>query len=178
MSDVRNFTTLTERTDPEVLVHDLNRYFSEMVEIIRREGGLVDKFIGDGILAVFGLDDPEHASKRAVRTALEMQAAVMKLKLELSIPIEIGIGIHRGEVIAGNIGSTERMEFTFIGDAVNTAARLEGLTKGLGASIVISSAIHSELAGNAAKLPWKHFEKQVLKGKTEMVSVYGIPIAT
>jgi adenylate cyclase len=172
-SDIRNFTALTERMDPEALVRVLNRYFSKMVELIRREGGLVDKFIGDGLLAVFGLDNPEEASLRAVRAAQAMQAALGELGGLGPGPLEIGIGIHRGDVIAGAIGSPERLEFTFIGDAVNTASRLEGLSKPLQVPIVISASIYEELR-DAGGLPWKAFGPQALRGKREPVSVFGL----
>jgi adenylate cyclase len=173
-SDIRNFTALTERVEPESLVRVLNGYFTKMVEIIRREGGLVDKFIGDGILAVFGLDDPLHASERAVLAALAMHAAAGDWSGEGVGPLEIGIGIHRGDVIAGAIGSPERLEYTFIGDVVNTASRLEGLTKPLQATVLISSSVHAELLDDAAGLPWKAFGPQTLKGKNEPVSVFGL----
>jgi class 3 adenylate cyclase len=172
-SDIRNFTALTERMDPEALVRVLNRYFSKMVELVRAEGGLVDKFIGDGILAVFGLDNPVQASLRAVRTAQAMQAAVGELGGLGAGPLEIGIGIHRGDVIAGAIGSPERLEFTFIGDAVNTASRLEGLSKPLKVPIVISLSIYEDLR-DAPLLPWKAFGPQALRGKLEPVSVFGL----
>jgi adenylate cyclase len=173
-SDIRNFTTMTERMAPEALVQILNRYFSTMVEIILNEGGLIDKFIGDGILAVFGLDEPRDASRRAVKAALAMQRAVGTLSTDGAEPLEIGIGVHRGDVIAGAIGSPERLEFTFIGDTVNIASRLEGLTKVLQAPILVSSSIHDDLGEESAGPVWKPFGPQTLKGRNEPVSVFGL----
>ncbi|MFN7135282.1 MAG: adenylate/guanylate cyclase domain-containing protein, partial [Myxococcales bacterium] len=127
-SDVRNFTTRTETADPETLVADLNLYFTRMVEIVHRYGGVVDKFIGDGMMAIFGLEQFEQGADQGVRAAVAMLTAVDELNQRgLSSPIAIGIGLHAGEVVAGTIGSTARLEFTFIGDTVNVAARIEGL---------------------------------------------------
>ena len=142
-SDIRGFTSLSERVDPEVVVDLLNQYLTVMTETIFRHGGTVDKFEGDGILVFFGApqvhaDHPE----RAVRTALEMQDRLAELQgpwRELSDePLRIGVAINTGEVMLGNIGSSRRMDYTIIGDTVNLAARLQDLTKEFGASVLIS----------------------------------------
>ncbi len=174
MSDIRNFTTLTESTDPELLVSGLNTYFTDMIEIVRGNQGFVDKFIGDGILAVFGLSDEENAIANAVNAGIGMLNRVNEQRKNYSYPIEIGIGIHCGEVIAGNIGSMERLEYTVIGDAVNAAARLEGLTKSLQSPLLISAQVLEGLPVHLAELPWTHFGDQALKGKTEKIDVYGL----
>ena len=173
-SDVRNFTTFSETQSPEQVVHLLNAYFAVMVRIIRSHGGLVDKFIGDGMLAVFGLDNPDGASSRAVQASVEMLAAAKKLTVELAAPVEIGIGIHRGDVVAGKVGSPERLEFTFIGDTVNTASRLESATKALAAPLVVSDVIKGDLRGEAAMLPWVDLGPQQLKGKAAAVPIFGL----
>lgn len=173
-SDVRDFTRRTESADPATLVRDLNLYFERMVEVIHREQGVVDKFIGDGIMAIFGLTDEQTAPDRAVRAALGMQAALAGLQGELEEPIKMGIGVHAGEVIAGAIGAPERLEFTVIGDPVNTAARLEARTKELGVGILISEAIHSRLEGDLRARAWQHLGQQQLKGKRVAVDVYGL----
>ncbi len=172
-SDVRDFTTRTERTDPETLVADLNRYFTRMVAIVRDHGGVVDKFIGDGMLAVFGLDDPENACRAAMAAAREMLAAMDDLNPSLNEPMRIGIGLHKGPVISGLVGSPERLEFTVVGDAVNTAARLESLTKTLGSPLAVSQDLHDTLppearTGLTPKGP------HPLKGKTIPVPVYAL----
>jgi adenylate cyclase len=173
-SDVRNFTTMTEENDPEVLVHRLNEYFTEMVSVILSQKGLIDKFIGDGIMAVFGLEDSNDAVNQSVRAAVDMQRAVDRLNQQPGLPIQIGIGIHSGDVIAGLMGSLDRLEFTFIGDAVNIASRLEGLTKNLGASILVSPSIYDRLSHDTTDLPWESFGEHPLNGKREAFPIFGI----
>ena len=142
-SDIAGFTKLSEHRAPAELVADLNAYFGRMTEIVETHGGFVDKFIGDGLLAVFGapLHDPDHAAK-AVTAALDMLAALdapaHPLRLGPDHPIAIRIGIHSGEAVVGNIGSPKRFNYTVIGDAVNLAARLEGVAKLYGVPLVVS----------------------------------------
>lgn len=173
-SDIRGFTTWAERAEAECVVRDLNRYFSEMVALVHQSGGVVDKFIGDGLMAIFGLDDPDGAAGRAVAVAERMHEAVHALSSSLSAPIEIGIGIHAGPVIAGNIGSPERLEFTFIGDTVNTASRLEALTRELGVGILVSDAVHAALGEGDRRKAWQSMGARVLKGKSEGVVTWGL----
>jgi len=130
ISDVRNFTTMTEKADPEELIHLLNDYLEAMTEIIFKHNGIVDKFIGDGILAYWGAFTPDkNHAEQASLAALEM---IEQLKIlngrwqkEGKEPISIGIGINTGKVVFGNIGKGKKIEFTVIGDAVNFAAKLE-----------------------------------------------------
>ena len=178
VSDVRGFTSRTENADPERLVADLNRYFTRMVAVVRDHGGVVDKFIGDGLLAVFGLDAPDGgdggdggAGDAAVAAARDMLTALDEVNRELSEPMRIGIGVHAGSVISGLIGSPERLEFTVIGDAVNTAARLESLTKELGSPIAISARVREGLSGALAH-GWEDMGPRALKGKAESVRVF------
>jgi len=147
-SDIRNFTPMSESLAPQEVVELLNNYFSRACEPILEQGGTVDKFIGDAIMAVFGspVPHPNHA-RRALRAALAMaeKAREFHTWMESRFPnrglsdFRIGIGVHTGEAVVGNIGSPQRFEFTAIGDTVNTASRLEGLTKELGWTIVASS---------------------------------------
>lgn len=145
-SDLRGFTAMSEKLAPKEVVAQLNAYHGAMMAVIERHGGVIDKFIGDGTLVVFGLDaGPEVGATAAVRCAEEMLSALEAHNEERARlgqpPLKMGIGIHTGEVIAGNIGAPgRRLEFTVIGDAVNTASRLEGLTKERGAPALISSA--------------------------------------
>jgi adenylate cyclase len=142
-TDIRSFTTISERMDPQQLVALLNEYFTEMVSIVMQEDGVVDKYIGDAIMAVFGAPVPKPGDAvNAVRAAVRMRAALEALNVRLverGIPaLQTGIGIHTGEVVAGNIGSEKRMEYTVIGDPVNLASRLETSTKDLGVNVLIS----------------------------------------
>jgi adenylate cyclase len=142
-SDIRSFTSISERMEAHALVGLLNEYFTEMVSAVMKNNGVVDKYIGDAIMAVFGapVPTPEDA-QNAVRAAVDMRDALARLNKRLAErgapEIRTGIGIHTGEVVAGNIGSEQRMEYTVIGDAVNLASRLESSTKELGVGIVMS----------------------------------------
>jgi len=140
-SDIRGFTTLSEKRSPEEIVSLLNRYFSLQVEIIFRHGGTLDKFIGDAIMAFWGApqDDPLHA-QHAVAAALEMEQSLLHFKAELGEDgkdFDVGIGIHTGKAVVGFLGSEARMDYTAIGDTVNLSSRIEGLTKGV-ARILVS----------------------------------------
>lgn len=148
-ADIRNFTTMSESLRPHEVVEMLNTYFSRACEPILEQGGMVDKFVGDAVMAVFGAPhpQPDHA-RRALKAALAMAAAAKGFQDWMAarfagqnIPeFRIGIGLHTGETVVGNIGTPKRFEFTAIGDTVNTASRLEGLTKELGWQIVASDA--------------------------------------
>lgn len=141
-SDIRGFTALSETRPPQEIVALLNRYFSRQVEVIFRHGGTLDKFIGDAIMAFWGapLDDPDHA-RHAIDAALEMSEALEQFKSELSIDFDIGIGIHSGPAVVGFIGSEQKLDFTVIGDTVNLASRIEGLTKGVSRILVSSETV-------------------------------------
>lgn len=134
-ADIRAFTTIAERMEAEDVVFMLNQYFGVMVDIIFKNNGLLDKFVGDQLIAVFGLvESDENPAQSAVRTAVEMQDAVsamMEERVSLGLEyFEIGIGINTGTAILGNVGTSNRMDYTVIGDCVNTAARLEEMAMG------------------------------------------------
>ncbi|MFN0084510.1 MAG: adenylate/guanylate cyclase domain-containing protein [Blastocatellia bacterium] len=140
-ADIRNFTTLSESATPEIVVNLLNRYFSSISEIIFRHGGTLDKYIGDGLMALFGAPyitelDPVQAVRAAVEMQRSMQLFNERLRAESLPEISIGIGINTGPAIVGYIGSETRLDYTAIGDTVNTAARLESLAQA--GQIVIS----------------------------------------
>lgn len=178
-SDIRGFTTISESMSAQELVQLLNEYFTEMVTIIMEEGGVVDKFIGDAIMAVFGapLPKPEDA-RNAVRAAFRMRLALVKLNERLAArgarTLSTGIGIHTGEVVAGNIGSDARMEYTVIGDAVNLASRLEGATKELGTDILISEDTKALLD---ARFETRPIDEITVKGRARPVMTYALVAA-
>jgi adenylate cyclase len=175
-SDMRGFTALTEKGNPEDIVSQLNDYFTRMVKVLFEHRGTLDKFVGDMVMALFGapLDDEEHA-EHAVLTALAMVRALDVLNAEwaeFGIPrLDIGIGINTGEMVAGNIGSDTIMSYTVIGDAVNLGARLESLNKEYGTRIIISEATRSQLKGQYDIRP---LGSVTVKGKSQSVAIYEV----
>jgi adenylate cyclase len=143
-NDIRNYSTITENLLPHQIVELLNCYFGEATEIIRRNEGFVDKYLGDGLMACFGGPVPtKDPAGDAVRAALEMiralQDKVRPVLREANLPVfNAGIGIHVGKVVMGNIGSESRMDYTVIGDVVNVAARVESQTKEFGWAVIVT----------------------------------------
>ena len=176
-SDIRSFTTLSEKmNDPQALVGLLNEYFTEMVGIVMQEGGVVDKYIGDAIMAVFGApvakpDDPINAVRAAVRMRQALRHLNTRLVARGVDPIKTGIGIHTGPVVAGNIGSERRMEYTVIGDAVNLASRLESNTKELGVNVLISEDTYALAKDQIVVRAVKEIH---VKGRVQPVMTYEV----
>jgi class 3 adenylate cyclase len=173
-TDLRNFTTLSEQVDPATLVAWIDRFFARMSDLILHEEGMIDKLIGDAILAVFGVPDAQpDACEKALRAAERMQQELRQMNhddpLTPGVTVEMGIGIHYGMVIAGTVGRAQRT-FTVFGDTVNTASRLEGKTKELGCPLLVSAAFAAQLApaSQAALTPLGPIE---LKGKRHEVEV-------
>ncbi len=175
-SDIRGFTTATEKSTPEAVVQQLNEYFTAMVEVLFRHQGTLDKFVGDMVMGLFGapVADPRHAD-HAVAAALEMTAVLDRLNARWTAEgrpaMEIGIGINSGEMIAGNIGSHTIMSYTVIGDAVNLGARLESLNKEYGTRILISEATRAQLTSAVST---RLIGDVTVKGKTRPVTVYEV----
>jgi adenylate cyclase len=173
-ADLRDFTTWVEASDPRDVVRDLNAYFTEMEAAIREQGGLVLQYIGDEIEAVFGapVEKPDHAGA-AVRAALEMRrrlAAWNAARARAGKPaLRNGIGVHTGTVIAGNIGSSERLSYALVGDPVNTASRIQGLTKELGADVLVSGTTRARMGD---EIPLRAFPAVKVKGRQAEVEVY------
>ncbi len=175
-SDIRNFTTLSERFDAEEVVTMLNEYFSLMIDPIFKYEGTLDKFIGDAIMAVFGVPiSHDNDAERAVRAAMEMRAALKhynRLRAQRGEdPIETGIGIALGDAVSGNIGSEQRMDYTVIGDTVNVASRFEGLSKNYETKILINEGIYLAVKD---KIPCLDLGLAHVKGKGGDMQVYGV----
>jgi len=172
-SDVRGFTTISERLSPEELSELMNRFLTPMTEIVHRHGGAVDKYMGDAMMAFWGapLDHSGHA-KAAVLASIEMQLAMVELNEEFASKgwprIDIGIGINTGQMNVGNMGSAFRVAYTVLGDAVNLGSRLEGLTKQYGVPILIS-----ETTANACnEIVMGEIDQVRVKGKTTPVKIF------
>jgi class 3 adenylate cyclase len=175
-SDLRNFTPYVENNTPEEVVKSLRLYFTAMQRIITDHGGFVLQYVGDEIEAVFGLPvKVENHAEQAVRAALEMREALIKLnqdrlsqKLE---PFLHGIGIHTGEVLAGNSGSVDRLAYTMIGESVNLASRIQGLTKTVGCDILINEDTANQLRGT---YQMAKEEPYMVKGYSKPITVYQV----
>jgi len=173
-SDIRGFTTVSESLTPEELVHLLNEYLTAMTDIVFKYDGLLDKYMGDAIMAVYGapLDQPDHA-ERACRTALDMmeQLKILQKKWESEGKpvLNIGIGVNSGDMVVGNMGSEMRFDYTVMGDSVNLGSRLEGINKEYGTNIVISEFTYNEVKD---RLICRELDSVRVKGKLLPVKIY------
>ncbi len=175
-SDIRSYTTLTEKLAAEEVVSMLNEYFESMVDAVFKNKGTLDKYIGDAIMAVFGSPLPlEDHAWRAVQTSLEMRHRLIDFNARRLAKgkeaIRIGIGIHSDSVISGNIGSSKRMEFTAIGDGVNLGSRLESASKQYGCDIIISENTYQPCSDRVRVC---ELDKIIVKGRTQPVSIYEV----
>ena len=175
-SDVRSFTTITEELGAQGTVKLLNEYFTIMVDCITDEGGMLDKFIGDAMMCIFGTpvphdDDPDRAVRAAIRMMTDLKVFNDKRVNEGKKPIDHGMGINTDSIVSGNIGSPKRMDYTVIGDGVNLAARIESACKQYGAHILIS-----EFTQKAVKATYRtrQVDYMIVKGKTVPVGVYEV----
>lgn len=175
-SDIRGFTTHAELLGPQGTVAMLNEFFTLMVDVIQREGGMLDKFIGDAMMAGFGVPvSHEDDADRAVRAAIAMISELRRWNVQRAgegrAAVDIGIGLNTGAVVSGNIGSKKRMDYTMIGDGVNLASRLESACKQYGAHILVSESTYRQLRGTYRA---REIDLVVVKGKTQPVAVYEI----
>jgi adenylate cyclase len=173
-SDIRSFTTLTEQLGAQGTVSLLNEYFEIMVECVQKEGGMLDKFIGDAMMAAFGIpvahdDDEDRSARAAIAMIRNLDEWNRSRVSEGKMAIEIGIGLNTDIVVSGNIGSKKRMDFTLIGDGVNLASRLESACKQYKARILLSEFTFRKLRGTYRA---REVDRIVVKGKTEPVGVY------
>ena len=181
-SDIRSFTTISEGLAPDDLVNSLNRYFSGQVDIIYTRNGVVDKYIGDAIMAFWGAPEKhDDDALQSVLSGLDMLDAVGKFnEKQRSLgknEFQIGIGINYGEVTVGNIGSERKMDYTVIGDAVNLASRMEGLTKTYHSDILITEGLYAELRSGShsgVDLYYRLLDTVAVKGKTRGVKIYTV----
>lgn len=175
-SDIRGFTAFSEKRSPEEVVEMLNEYFGVMVKIINAHGGVVDKFIGDAIMAVWGAPkSSDRDAHKAVRACLEMRRALEglnELRISRGQPaINIGMGLHAGAAISGTIGSDERMEYTVIGNTVNTASRIEASTKAFGADLLVSDTVIEKI-GEDFKIELAGAAE--VKGRSEALKMFKV----
>ena len=175
-SDIRAFTTLTEELGAQGTVALLNEYFTLMVQCITDEGGMLDKFIGDAMMAEFGIpvahgDDPDRAMRAAIKMITELRALNLRRQARGQKPIAMGIGLNTDMVISGNSGSPKRMDYTVIGDGVNLASRLESACKEYSAQILCSEFTYRKLKGTYRM---RDIDRVIVKGKTEPIGVYEV----
>jgi len=175
-SDIRGFTSISEKLEPEKVVEILREYLTELTEIVFHHGGTVDKYIGDCIMALYNVpfDQPDHAAE-AIRTALDFQKATYDLtarwKAKFGVEIKNGVGINTGEAVVGTMGSRQRLEYTAIGDTVNLAERLESMTKEFRSPVIISESTYQEVR---TKFRTRPLGEVTVRGKAIPVKVYAV----
>ncbi|EOQ97434.1 adenylate/guanylate cyclase catalytic domain protein [Leptospira wolbachii serovar Codice str. CDC] len=182
-SDIRSFTKFSELRSAEEVVQFLNEYLSRMTDVIFKFNGTIDKFIGDAIMTVFGAPfKNDDDALRAVKTAVEMIRELSKLNQKMDLTkdnLQVGIGIHTGDAIVGNIGSDRRLDYTVIGDNVNLASRIEGLTKHYGCSILISETTFGQIEGKYTSqdgFEVREIDRVIVKGKSKAILVYEVVV--
>lgn len=173
--DIRNFTKFSEKRTPEEVFQFLNRLFTFVIEIIHSNNGIINKFLGDGLMAVFGAPiDSDHHKLESVQAALTVLSAIEdRIQSGELPPLKVGIGIHSGEAMTGNVGSEKRMEYTIIGDVVNVASRLEQATKSAGTRLLVSSEVYEGITGKAQQ-SLTHRGQLKVRGRDEALPVYGM----
>jgi len=175
-ADIRQFTAFSEALPPYDVIHVLNRYFQEMGKVITQHGGYIDNYMGDGLMALFGVDGAEDAALRAVRAGLGMHEAVGQLKSYLQniygMSFAIGVGVNYGEAVLGSIGAKNARRMTAIGDAVNFASRVEEANKEFGTQLLITEDAYAEVSQHAQL--GRTFANVALRGKSGKYTLYEI----
>ncbi|MDW8237234.1 MAG: adenylate/guanylate cyclase domain-containing protein, partial [Aquificaceae bacterium] len=179
-SDLRGFTSMSEKLEPEALVNILNKYLEPMTLIVLEEKGMLDKYIGDAIMAIFNApvdlsDHPARACKSALRMLEKLQELNVGFRESFGIELSIGVGINTGYAVVGNMGSSVRFDYTAIGDTVNTASRLEGLNKFYKTSVIISESTAREL-GDGFVI--RMLDRVAVKGKAQATTIYELMLPT
>ncbi|MCR5763216.1 MAG: HAMP domain-containing protein [Treponema sp.] len=175
--DIRNFTAMSEKMMPSEVVSLLNRYFTALGKCISAHRGIINKYIGDAIMAIFGvpMENEKHAQD-ACLAAIDMREALAQLNEELCTEgkntLRFGIGMHTGKVFAGTIGATDRMEYTIIGDTVNTASRMESLCKTYSTDILLSEATLSQLSDELKAKGITYVDEASIRGKEDKIKIY------
>lgn len=170
-SDIRDFTTLSEKMEPLALSRFLNDYLTPMTRAVLEQRGFIDKYVGDAVMAVFGAPAPTHDHPdRALATALDMHRRLLLLRTTVHPDLAIGVGINTGEAVAGNMGSAERFDYTVIGDAVNLASRLESLTKRYGVFCIVGD--NTRKRATAAAFRFREIDLVRVKGRTQPVAIH------
>ena len=174
-SDIVGFTSMSERLSPYDVMYLLNRYFVQMGDIIEQNGGFIDKFVGDGLMAIFGVDDQPDAPIRSVNAALQTLAAVDRMKpffaAMYDAEFDIRIGLHYGEAVIGSLGSVGHERLTAIGDVVNEASRVEAASKDAGTRFLISEALHDQVKD---QVEVADFVRMRLRGTSDRITLYEI----
>ena len=179
-SDIRGFTTLAEEMEPEALVNLLNEYLTEMTDIVFEFDGLLDKYIGDAVMAVWGapLEQTDHP-ERACRTALKMLDRLTKMQQQWEAEgtprLDIGIGVNTGPMVVGNMGSERRFDYTVMGDSVNLASRLEGINKEYGTQVVISEFTYERVKDDFF---CRELDAVRVKGRAKPAKIYELVAAS
>jgi two-component system sensor histidine kinase ChiS len=171
-SDMRNFTSISETMSPEENFRFLNDYFSKLTPAIRANGGFIDKYIGDAIMALFP-DTPNNAVRASTAMIRGLKEWNQTVRGSASSELDMGIGVHVGDLILGTIGEVDRMETTVISDTVNVSARLESRCKHYGSNIIVSNAVHEKLDDENKALS-RLIDQTVVKGKTEALDIYEV----
>lgn len=172
--DIRGFTEMSEGSSAADIILFLNSFFSELTEIVTRNHGTINKFMGDALLAVYGGESAREAIDAAMNTANEITMRVRQMRLPNGGSPETGSGIHFGRVVAGTIGSEQRYEYTFLGDAVNTASRLQGLSKRFGYPIIVSAEAY-EMLSDYLRIGLIDLGQHMVRGKSDALHIYGGP---
>jgi adenylate cyclase len=176
-ADLRGFTSLSEKLLPYDVIYLLNRYFLHMGEVIDRHGGVINNYMGDGLMALFGLDDAESAAERAVSAGLDMIDAIEKINPHIEMlyrqKLRMGIGINYGGVVIGEVGAIDNRRLTAIGDAVNLASRIESANKDVGTTLLISETTYEEIR-DSDHLRVNRHERVNIKGKSGQYTLYEV----